>query len=138
MKLKMLILKYKELLSYGFWGVMTTAVNYGVYFLLTQLLQLNYLVSNVISWIAAVAFAFVVNKVFVFNSKSWKMDILFSELWKFVSSRLLSGVLETLLLYILVDLMRFNDGIVKIALGVIVVLLNYVISKLLVFRKSKG
>ena len=70
--MKKLLKKHKELISYVFWGAATTAVNYCVYFLCTQLLQIQYLISNVLSWVAAVAFAFVVNKLFVFASKSWK------------------------------------------------------------------
>ena len=133
---KNLYLKYKELISYIFWGVATTVVNYVVYFLCTRLFQINYLASNVISWIAAVAFAFLVNKLFVFASTSWARKTVFAELWKFVSARILSGALETGILFVFVSLLHMPDGIVKIAAGVIVVILNYIISKLFIFRKK--
>lgn len=135
MNLKELFVKYKELISYGFWGIATTVVNYAVYFLCTQGLQFNYLLSNVISWVVAVIFAFLVNKVFVFHSNIWKWNTLFDELWKFISARVLSGAMETLALFIFVDLLHFHDGVIKIIVGILVILLNYVISKLLVFKK---
>ena len=133
--MKELFTKYKELISYVFWGAATTAVNYCVYFLCTQLLQIQYLVSNVLSWVAAVAFAFVVNKLFVFASKSWKAGIVLPELWKFVSARILSGVMETGILFLFVSVLSLPDGPVKVAAGVLVILLNYVISKWLIFKK---
>ena len=133
--MKELFTKYKELISYVFWGAATTAANYCVYFLCTQLLQIQYLVSNVLSWVAAVAFAFVVNKLFVFASKSWKAGIVLPELWKFVSARILSGVMETGILFLFVSVLSLPDGPVKVAAGVLVILLNYVISKWLIFKK---
>ena len=133
--MKELFTKYKELISYVFWGAATTAVNYCVYFLCTQLLQIQSLVSNVLSWVAAVAFAFVVNKLFVFASKSWKAGIVLPELWKFVSARILSGVMETGILFLFVSVLSLPDGPVKVAAGVLVILLNYVISKWLIFKK---
>ena len=129
--------KYKELLSYIFWGAASTAVNYGVYFLCTKPLQLDYLTSNVIAWVVSVAFSFVVNKLFVFESRSLAVKTVLSELWKFVSARIFSGVLETGILFVFVTLLHMNDSVVKIAAGVIVIILNYVMSKLLIFNKTK-
>lgn len=68
--IKAIYKKYKELISYGFWGVMTTLVNYVVFFVCLRLLNINYLISNVVSWVFAVMFAYITNKVFVFNSKN--------------------------------------------------------------------
>ena len=130
--------KYKELISYIFWGAASTAVNYGVYFLCTKPLQLDYLVSNAISWVVSVAFAFVVNKRFVFESKSMATKTVLSELWKFVSARIFTGVLETGILFVFVTLMHMNDSVIKIAASVIVIILNYVMSKLLIFNKIKN
>lgn len=133
--IKRLFEKYKELISYVFWGAATTAVNYCVYFLCTQLFRVHYLVSNVLAWVAAVAFAFVVNKLFVFASKSWAWRRTVSELWKFVSARVLSGVLETGILFLFVELLKLPDGPVKVAAGVLVIILNYAVSKWLIFKK---
>lgn len=133
--MKKLFEKYKELIAYVFWGAATTVVNYCVYFLCTQLLQIHYLTSNVLAWVAAVAFAFVVNKLFVFASKSWADRTVASELWKFVSSRIMSGVLETGILFLFVSVLRLPDGPVKIAAGVLVIILNYAVSKWFIFKK---
>ena len=133
--IKKMFEKYKELISYVFWGGATTVVNYCVYFLCTKLLMVNYLVSNVLSWVAAVSFAFVVNKLFVFASKSWAVNIVFSELWKFVSARILSGVMETGILFLFVSLLKLPDAPVKIGASVLVIVINYVISKWLIFKK---
>ena len=133
--IRQLIEKYKELISYIFWGAVVTAVNYGIYFCCTKQLQLDYLISNVISWIISVAFAFVVNKLFVFASKSWSIEIVLPELWKFVSARIFSGALETGLLFLFVTVMHMNDSVIKIIAGIVVIILNYIMSKLLIFKK---
>lgn len=135
-KLRALFVKYKELISYVFWGAATTAVNYAIYFPCTCLLRLDHIVSNVIAWVVAVLFAFIVNKAFVFASSSWNRSTVLSELWKFVSARLFSGGLETLLLFIFVNLLHVSDGIVKILAGVVVILLNYAVSKVFIFKKN--
>jgi putative flippase GtrA len=136
MNLKDLLNKYRELISYLFWGVATTVVNYLVYFLCTRAFSINHLVANAVAWVAAVVFAFVVNKLLVFESKSWRISTVLPELWKFVSARILSGVMETGLLLVCVDFLHMDDGIVKLAAGVLVVIINYVLSKLFIFRRT--
>lgn len=131
-----LLKKYKELIQYGFWGVMTTLVNYIVYFGCTKLVGVDYLISNVIAWCVAVAFAFVTNKVFVFASKAWSGKQLLWEFGSFVSARILSGVMETGLLWLLVEQLHFSDSVIKIVAGVLVVIINYFFSKLIIFRKK--
>ena len=134
--MKGVFLRYRELVSYVFWGGMTTVVNYAVYFLCTDVFQIHYLISNVIAWSVAVAFAFLVNKWLVFQSKSWARSTVFRELWQFLSARILSGVLETGILWLFVDLLRFSDALVKIAASILVVILNYALSKWIIFRKN--
>lgn len=129
--------RYRELISYGFWGAATTVVNYIVYFLCTRALAIDPVASNIAAWCAAVVFAYVVNKLFVFESRSWRRSVVFREVWQFVSARLLSGALETLGVFVFVTLLHFHDAVVKIALSVLVVLANYVLSKWIVFRKPK-
>lgn len=131
-----LLEKYRELIQYGFWGVMTTLVNYAVYFACTKLADIDYLISNVIAWGVAVLFAFVVNKVFVFQSKAWSGKALVWEFGSFVSARVLSGVMETGLLWLFVEQMHFSDSLIKIVAGVLVVIINYFFSKLVIFRKK--
>lgn len=129
--------KYRELIQYGFWGVMTTLVNYIVYFGCTKLAGIDYLISNVIAWCVAVIFAFLVNKVFVFRSKAWTGKKLLWEFGSFVSARVLSGVMETALLWLFVEQLHFSDSVIKIVAGVLVIIINYFFSKLIIFRKKE-
>lgn len=136
-KIRTLIEKHYDILAYLFFGVLTTAVNYLVYLPCYNLLHLSAALSNVIAWAAAVAFAYVTNKPFVFRSHDWSMTTVLPELGKFVGSRVASGGLETLLIFVTVDLLRFNGNIMKLITSVLVVILNYFASKLFVFRKKK-
>ena len=134
-KIRMLIRKYYDILAYLFFGVLTTAVNYIVYLPCYNLLHISAAASNVIAWVAAVAFAYLTNKPFVFKSHDWSAKTVVPELTKFVGSRVLSGALETAIIFVTVDLLCWNGNIMKLVTSVLVVVLNYVASKLLVFRK---
>ena len=136
-KIRALLEKYREVISYIFWGVMTTLVNYVVYFICTKALGSEYLISNVIAWFLSVLFAFWVNKVYVFHSYEKDVKTMVREFGTFVSARVLSGVLETGMLALFVETMHFNDSVVKIAASVLVVIINYVLSKLIIFRKQE-
>lgn len=147
--------KYREIIVYIFWGGMSTVVGWGSYIIFASLLSGNVsdihllsmtisvtvFVANVLSWILAVTFAFYTNKVFVFQSKSWKMDIWVGECVKFVGARIATGVLEIFgvpfLVAIGLNQKIFGiEGIVaKITVSVAVVALNYVFSKLFIFKK---
>ena len=135
-KIRAIIEKYWDILSYLFFGALTTLVNYLVYFPCYNFLHLSTVVSNVIAWVVAVAFAYLTNKPFVFKSHDWSLKTVTPELVKFVGCRVGSGLLETALLFLTVDLLRWNGNLMKIILSVMVVILNYVGSKLLVFRKK--
>lgn len=134
-KLRMLIRKHYDILAYLFFGVLTTVVNYVVYLPCYNLLGLSAAVSNAIAWAAAVAFAYLTNKPFVFKSHDWSAKTVVPELTKFVGSRVASGALETAIIFVTVDLLQCNGNIMKLITSVLVVILNYVASKLLVFRK---
>ena len=134
-KIRMLIRKHYDILAYLFFGVLTTLVNYIVYLPCYNLLQLSASLSNVIAWAAAVAFAYVTNKPFVFKSYDWSAKTVLPELTKFVGSRVLSGALETAIIFVTVDLLCWNGNVMKLVTSVLVVVLNYVASKLLVFKK---
>ena len=134
-KLRMLIRNHYDILAYLFFGVLTTVVNYVVYLPCYNLLGLSAAVSNAIAWAAAVAFAYLTNKPFVFKSHDWSAKTVVPELTKFVGSRVASGALETAIIFVTVDLLQCNGNIMKLITSVLVVILNYVASKLLVFRK---
>ena len=133
---KSLLQKNRDVLSYLIFGVLTTLVNYAVYLPVYNLLHLSAAVSNMLSWVVAVAFAYLTNKPFVFQSHDWSCKTVVPELTKFVSCRIASGAIETAILFLTVDLLHWNGNVWKLVTQVLVVVLNYVASKLLVFRKK--
>lgn len=131
--------KYKDVILYLFFGLLTTIINILIYALSTKVLGIEYLASNIISWIISVAFAFFTNKIFVFKSKSNGKILMLKEFLFFYYYRLLSLILEMALLYICVDVLKINDLLMKILTNIIVIVLNYFFSKFLVFKnKSKN
>lgn len=135
-KIRELVTKYWDIVSYLFFGVCTTIVNYLIYIPCYNFLGMSATVSNMIAWVVAVAFAFLTNKPFVFKSHDWSAETVVPELTKFVGCRIGSGAAETLILFLAVDLMGWDGNIWKLVTQVMVVVLNYVGSKLLVFRKT--
>lgn len=133
--LKSLLHKYWDVITYLFFGVLTTVVNYLVYLPVYNLLGLSAALSNAIAWAVAVAFAYVTNKPFVFKSNDWSMKTVIPELGKFVGCRVASGAAETLILLVSVDILGWNGNVWKLVTSVLVVVLNYFASKFLVFRK---
>ena len=125
--------KIKEILKYLIVGGLTTVVSIVSYYIVRLFIE-NYLVCTVISWIFAVAFAYITNRVFVFNSKR---ENIFKECTEFVFSRILSLVAEVAVMYLLVDFLNISDKISKIIVQVIIVILNYIFSKLFVFKENK-
>ena len=135
-----------EIVRYVFFGVLTTLINLAVYFLSNRVLgEERYLVSNVIAWVLAVAFAYVTNKLWVFESKSWSRDVLIRELPGFFAARIFSLLVEEAGLFLMIDLMGFDrwmllgvsgDRIAKLVMQFVVIALNYVFSKLVVFSRK--
>ena len=130
--------KRKDLLMYLLFGGLTTVVSFALYFSLYHCVQLPAAWSNVISWIGAVLFAFLTNKPFVFHSCDWSAAVTIPELSKFVGSRIFSGLIETLFLALTVDFLQFHNLAMKLTASVIVVILNYVASKVIVFRNKEN
>ncbi len=135
-KIRALLEKYWEIISYLFFGVCTTLVNFAIYLPAYNLLGLSASVSNMISWVVAVIFAYLTNKPFVFRSHDWTAKTVIPELSKFVGGRVFSGVMETGILLLTVDILGWNGVIWKFVTQVLVTVTNYVVSKLLVFRKK--
>lgn len=139
---KALYFKHKEIVSYLAFGAATTLVNWIVYSLMVGGLGVNMNAANATAWVAAVVFAFVTNKIWVFKSKEWKAPIVIKEGTSFLGSRLVSGVFEIGALPILIKLglnqQLFGvDGFVaKILISIVVIILNYVFSKWFVFRNN--
>jgi putative flippase GtrA len=121
----------KELVLYVVFGVLTTVVNILVYAVFAKFLNVDYIISNIIAWFLSVLFAYITNRIWVFESRS--SDII-KEISLFFGGRLFSGIVDTGLLYVMVDILTIGDFISKITTQIIVVILNYVISKLVVFK----
>lgn len=134
--IRKLITRYWDVVIYLLFGALTTLVNFLVYFPLYNWLRWSAFASNAIAWAVAVFFAFVTNKPFVFKSNDWSMHTLLPEISKFIGCRVGSGFLETAMIFLLVDVLLWNGNIIKIAVSVIVVILNYIGSKWVVFRKN--
>ena len=129
--------KYADVISYLFFGVLTTAVNYLIYLPCYNLLSWSAGFSNIVAWSGAVAFAFLTNKPFVFKSYDWSWSVVWPELTRFIGCRIGSGVLETGILLICVDIFHWNGNVMKLTTAVLVIILNYIGSKFLVFKKKK-
>ena len=137
--MKKLFFKYKEIILYLIFGVLTTLVGLLSYYLLTITIfnpnnALELQIANIISWICAVLFAYITNRKYVFESKNKNKS---KEIFKFVGSRIITLVLDMLIMGIGVSILGFNDKIIKIISQVVVIVLNYVLSKLFVFKKKK-
>ncbi|MDY5497204.1 MAG: GtrA family protein, partial [Anaerobutyricum sp.] len=131
--------KYFEIISYLFWGVCTTIVNWGTYSVFVAGFHWGIFLGNACSWACATLFAYVTNKLWVFQSKSWKREVVFKEFGLFVSSRLLTGTLEIIGVPFLVKMglnysvMGIEGLFAKVLVSVLVVILNYILSKLVIF-----
>ena len=127
----------REMISYLIFGVLTTVVNLAFYWLFTKVIGVYYITSNVIAWVVAVIFAYVTNKLFVFESKSWEVKLVIKEVIAFGAARVLSLLFETGFLALTVEVMGAPKFIAKIIAAVFVVIINYVASKLFIFKKKK-
>lgn len=131
-----LMKKYKSLIFYGVFGIMTTIVNLVVYNLCYYRLGIGNTISNVFAWIFAVTFAYLTNKSLVFESKSWAWDVLKREVLSFVSCRLATGIMDIVIMFICVDIMGWHAMLMKIISNVLVIILNYIFSKLVIFKNK--
>lgn len=128
--------KYEEKINYLIFGVLTTFVNLIVYALCTKLFSINYMISNIIAWILSVLFAYITNKKYVFKSKCDSNKKVIYEIFQFFKYRVLSFIIcDMLLLCLFVELLNMNDMIAKVIIQVVVIVLNYLFSKLFVFKK---
>lgn len=127
--------KYKEIISYLIFGILTTVVNIGTYYILNDYLNINYLISNIVAWILSVLFAYITNRKYVFNSTNDNKKDIFKEISSFFGSRLMTGLLDMLFMYITVNFNLLPNLIAKIIANVFVIIANYVLSKFIVFKK---
>ena len=153
----------REIITYVVIGVLTTVVNLVVFYITKKIFisigwdgifnavfssaesekilallgkGTDYLDATVIAWVAAVIFAFITNKLVVFESKSWKPSVAGKEFVAFIGARVFSLLVELLFMFVTVTLLSFNEFIAKIFVQFIVVVLNYIFSKLIIFKKK--
>lgn len=130
--------KYKSIVFYAIFGVLTTIINVVVYWLLVHLVEFDVLFGTVIAWIAAVSFAYVTNRKWVFYSEVYTTMKIVKEIMAFFTCRITTGVIDFTCMFIFVEVFHFNDIIIKVVANVLVIILNYVASRLIVFRTRGG
>ncbi len=133
--IKELIKKYKEIIMYLVFGVLTTLVNIVSFYIMDKC-NINLYVNNTIAWILSVLFAYITNKLFVFESKSLEPKVVIKEGLSFFGFRLISYFMDMLCIFIMVDIFSINKMISKIVGNVIVIIANYIFSKLFIFKKG--
>lgn len=136
--IKNLYNKYKDIIPYLFFGVCTTIINIISYWIMAYPLKLGIMISTVVAWFAAILFAYITNKKWVFHSNSNSKKDIFREFGSFLLCRLITGAIDLLIMYIFVDIIGFNDIIIKILANVIVIIINYIASKLIIFNNSNN
>mgnify|MGYP003371345944 FL=1 len=128
--------KYREVILYILFGGLTTLINLLVYNTMYYYIESSNLLSTIVAWILSVLTAFLTNKQIVFRSSSWNLEILWKEGVKFFECRIGTGILEIIFMYITVDILRWSGFIMKLIVNVIVIILNYVASKRIIFVKK--
>ncbi len=130
-----LVLRYQEAINYVIFGGLTTVVNLVIYYPLK--LVIDYLIANVVAWVGSVIFAFFVNKAFVFEDSRWDPKALLFQGTTFASARLLSLAMEELILIVFVSGLGMSENIMKLLAQIIVIIVNFVASKFIIFRKKQ-
>ena len=137
-KLRALFIQYRSLIMYAFFGGLTTLVNMAAYYLCYNIIGIANVPSVLIAWFLAVCFAFITNKLWVFDSKSFSAEVLKHEIPTFFSARIATGLLDLGIMYLAVDVLHWNSTVWKLISNILVIVLNYVASKLLIFRHPSG
>lgn len=131
-KIKNLITKNKQIILYLVFGGLTTLINIISYFLCTKIFNINWQISNIVAWVLAVLFAYVTNKFLVFESKNKKV---FKEVIYFFVFRLISLIMDMGFMYLFLDLINLNDMISKLIVQLLIIIINYIFSKFIIFKK---
>jgi len=127
--------KYEEIINYLIVGGLTTLVSLVSFYALIRVLNVNYLYANIISWIIAVTFAYFTNKIFVFKSKRDRFSDNLKEMGTFFSSRIFSLLVDYALMILFIELFNIDEVISKLIVQIIIVIINYILSKNIIFKK---
>lgn len=134
-RVKEMYLKNKEMILYLFFGGLAFIVSIGTYGLFSEICHMNVLIANIISWVITVMFAFVTNRIWVFESPTETIKELCYQMFKFYTGRVITLVIEEAILIVFITWLGFNSMIIKVIAQVVVIVLNYIISKLIIFKK---
>ena len=134
MDFKKLYNQYKDIIPYGVFGVLTTVVNIVSYWLAAHPLGLSVMASTVIAWFLSVLFAYVTNRKWVFHSEAEGFEAIVKEMVSFFGCRLATGFVDLACMFVFVDVLHLDDVVIKVIANVIVIVLNYVASKLVIFK----
>ncbi len=129
--------KYEEIINYLIVGVLTTLISVLSYALFAKVFHIHYMVSNIISWILSVLFAYITNKKYVFKSTVIEKKAVLKEMIDFFKYRILSFLIDVSLMYMFVSLLKVDDMISKVLVQILIIILNYVFSKIFVFKESQ-
>lgn len=129
--------KYKEILLYLFFGGLAFFLNVGLFMLIDATLPINELFNNIICWVVCVLMQFFTNRIWVFDGRVDSTGAFVKQMTSFVGGRVFTLVLEEIILAVFITWLQMNATVVKLVAQVVVIVLNYVISKLMVFRKGK-
>lgn len=129
--------KYKEAIDYLFWGGVAFVLSMVLFYLFANVMNIYEQIANILSWIICVVFTYLTNRFFVFQSKVKGFVNIFKEFKDFVTARLLTLVMENVILFLMIDLLTINNMIAKLVGQFVVIVSNYILSKLWIFKKEK-
>lgn len=131
------IYKYKDIILYLFFGVCTTLINTLSFWVMAHPIGLDVIPSTIIAWVVAVLFAYVTNRKWVFHSEATNARMILKEMVSFFGCRFATGILDLLCMFVFVDILSWNDVLVKFSANILVIVLNYIASKLIIFKQQK-
>lgn len=134
--LKKIFAKYKNIILYLMFGVLTTVVNVISFWLAAHIVRLPTMPSTIIAWVLAVQFAYFTNRRWVFGSEAHLRDEIAKEIGSFFTCRLVTGFVDWTCMFVFVGILNFNDLLIKLITNVLVIVLNYIASKLVIFKKE--
>ena len=129
--------KYKEAIDYLFWGGVAFVLSMVLFYIFANVMSIYEQIANILSWIICVIFTYLTNRTFVFQSKVKGLKKIFKEFKDFVTARLLTLVMENVILFVMIDLLTINNMISKLVGQFVVIVSNYFLSKLWIFKKEK-
>lgn len=136
-KIRILYRQYRDVISYLFFGGCTTAINIICYYVCVRFFHMTTQPGTIMAWLASVLFAYFTNKLFVFESRSWDRKTVIPEIISFFGCRLLTGGMDLLIMSVFVDYLHLYDMAVKITSNIMVIVLNYIASRFLIFKDPK-